>query len=607
MEKDNTPAGINRRTFLGRSAIVVGGVIVALPAVLEACSRPENTSAPSASGGASPAASLAAPEMSDFGVVLPGDAAPKAHQYIQLAIDATGLTWASANALDSLYGSIPGFANLEEHLIRVDKDWQILPAQAERWEVGGDGVTWTFTLRKGLKWSNGDEVTADDYVATFRHAADPKHAWDFSWYFDGIIKNFGEAVRGEAPVDSIGVATGATPHEVVFTTVRPVPFLPAMFVWSAPMHAKSLAQFGSGIYNTNPKTAVTCGPYLLEENTPEKRIVYRANPNYTGTLTPMLDRQVFNIVSGGSDLQRYQAGEIDAIGALGAGDMKTVNADAALRAQLRTTAGDFRCFYAYLDTTVKPFDDKRVRLAFAKSIDREGIAKGILAPLGLPAYSYLAPGFPDNDAEGLKPIQAYDPDGAKQLLAEAGYPGGQGFPATTLVVRGGGPDSDATVTQAVAASISQVLGVKIDLQSLDRPVFMDKLTVKREIPFGYLSYGMDFLDATNMLSVWKSNGRHNWNNAEFDRLVTEGGSITNDPGARSKALKDAERLLIEDAPILPIYFAQYGQLHKPYRKGSWQEPNKAGFTGSQWPGETPQSDVFNTMYYGTEVLDLRKA
>src|SRR6185369_1722319 len=158
-------------------------------------------------------------------------------------------------------------------------------------------------------------------------------------------------------------------------------------------------------------------------------------------------------------------------------------------------------------------------------IDREGIAAGVLAPLGVPAWSWLEPGFPDANEDELKPIQAYNPDEAKKLLADAGFANGDGFPAQTLIVRGGAPESIAALTQAVAASINQVLGVKIDLQTLDLPIFSEKLS-KREITFGYVSYGMDFLDATNMLGLWKSNGRHNWNNKDFDKLVVEGGSIT---------------------------------------------------------------------------------
>ena len=128
------------------------------------------------------------------------------------------------DALESIYASGPMYNSLNEPLVRVDKDWKVLPGQAE--QVGGgraDGMSWTFTLRKGLLWTNGDEVTADDYVAAFQYAADPKHAWDFSWYYDGIIKNFGEAVRGEVPTSEVGIKAGKDKYEVVFETAKPAP------------------------------------------------------------------------------------------------------------------------------------------------------------------------------------------------------------------------------------------------------------------------------------------------------------------------------------------------------------------------------------------------
>ena len=614
MENEMEKSKLSRRTFIGRSAVVVGGLVVA-PAVLEACAPATSSSAPSAGGGASSAPSAAASsaasaagEVSAFGVPLPADAGPKASQYTLATISSAGQGWRAMDALESIYASGPMYNSLNEPLVRVDKDWKVIPGQAEKWAVAADGMTWTFTLRKGLLWTNGDEVTADDYVAAFKYAADPKHAWDFSWYYDGIIKNFGEAARGDVPTSEVGIAAGKDKYEVVFTTAKPVPYLPAMLIWSAPLHAASLAKYGSAVYNIDPKTAVTCGPFMLEEFSPDRRVTAVANVNYTGSLKPMTDRIVSNITTGGSDFARYQNGEIDTIPGVSVGDVKAILADPALKEQFFVNPGDFRCYYLFFDVTKAPFTDKNVRLAFAKAIDREAIVAGILAPTGIPAYTWLMPGFPDADQAALKPIQEFNADAAKKLLADAGFPGGNGFPKQTLLIRGGGPDVTPAVTQAVVASITQVLGVQIDLQTLDQAPFMEELLKKpTNVPFGWVTYGMDYLDATNMLSVWKGGGRHNWNNAAFDKLVTEGGAITNDPAARSKAMKDAERLLVEDAPGAFVYHPLVGQMHKPYRKGSWKDPNATGYTGAQWPGEGTLTDIYDTLYQGAEVTTMRKA
>ena len=356
----------------------------------------------------------------------------------------------------------------------MDKDWQVIPGQAEKWEVSADGLTWTFKLKHGLLWTNGDEVTADDYVAAFKYAADPKHAWDFSWYYDGIIKNFGEAARGTVPTDQVGIAAGADKYEVVFTTAKPVPYLPAMLIWSAPLHAKSLAKYGSGRLQHRPEDGRHLRPIHargVQPGPPGGRDGQRRTT--PGTLKPLTDQLVANIVTGGSDFARYQAGEIDSVASVSVGDVKTVLADPALKEQFFVNPGDFRCYYVFFDITKAPFTDKKVRLAFAKAIDRESIVSGILAPTAIPAYSWLMPGFPDANEDELKPIQAFDAAAAKQLLSDAGFPDGKGFPTQTLIIRGGGPDSTPAVTQAVVASITQTLGVQIDLQTMDQAPFMD--------------------------------------------------------------------------------------------------------------------------------------
>lgn len=599
MSKKLTQAKLSRRSFL-EASMLAAGAVAGVPIVGQAASRP----------GASTAARTAAQDAgatSDFGVPLPADAAPKEQQFVQLVQTSSGLGWKSMDPLESIFSSFPPYTQLSEPLVRLDKDWNPVPGQATDWSVSDGGMSWTFNLKPGLLWTNGDEVTADDYVASFRYAADPKHAWDFVWYYDGIIRNFGAAARGEADTSEVGVKVGADKYQVVFETERPIPFLPSMFIWSAPLHAPSLAKYGSAIYNLDPATAVTSGPYKLEEFSPDRRAVFVAHTGYTGSLRPMVDRYVHNIVSGGSDFARYQAGEIDFTSNIGPGDLKTILSDPELSQQWYTNPGDFRNYYVFFDTKRPPFDDQRVRMAFAKAIDREAIVAGILAPMAMPAYTWLMPGFPDADQDALKSIQAFDPEAAKALLAEAGYPNGEGFPAQTLVIRGGGPEATPAVTQAVAASISQTLGVQVDLQTLDQPVFMEKLLSEDTIPFGWVTYGMDYLDATNMLSVWKTGGRHNWDNAEYDQLVEEGGSITDDPAARSKAMKDAERLLVESAAGAFVYHPLVGQLHKPYRLGSWKEPNKTGYTGAQWPGETPQSLILDTLYNGPDVATMRKS
>jgi len=587
---------VSRRQFLAGSGALLGAAVAA--PLLNACVAPATTPAPEA-----PAAPGAAAEVSDFGVPYPEDAAPKEYQYaVRLSVASS---FASMDLAENLYSRPAVNDFFSEPLCRLDNNLNVVPGMASSWEVAADGLSWTFHLIPGLMWSDGNEVTAEDFVATFRYMADPKHAYDFIWYWQTAIKNMKEVAAGEKSLEEVGVRVGETKYDVVFDTIVPTPYLPGMMVYGCPLSKAGLEKYGSGVYNTNPDTCISCGPYVLKEWSPDRRFVLVANKAYKGTLKPMINALLCNVVSGGDDITRFQAGEVDTIN-VATGDIQRVMADESLKSKLKTSTGDFRTFYAFFDTTVEPWSDLRVRKAFAKAVDREAIVDSILAPLAISAYSFLMPGFPDANRDGLKDIQMYDPEAAKALLAEAGYPGGQGFPKSTLIVRGVSTDK---VPQAVAASISQTLGVEIDVMyKNDREWTADLLEKPSKVPFGYVSYGMDYFDATNMLGVWLTGGRHTWSDATFDRLVKEGGQITDDMAERSRQMQEAERILVESCAGIFVYHNLEGQLHQIYRKGSHMEPNEYGYSGIQRQQEEGAFGLgFNHLYMGKEVIDIRTA
>jgi ABC-type transport system substrate-binding protein len=494
-------------------------------------------------------------------VQLPADAAPLEQQVRIWASPSQGrsMDWA-----ENVYGSAPLSNLFNEPLVRLTKDYEVVPGAASAWENSGEGRIWTFTIKQGLKWNDDTDLTAADWLATMQYMADPAHAWDAPFFWQGVIRNYTEAIQGTVAPTDIGVRVGDDAYTLIFETVDPVPYLPAVLIYSWPLQAKALQEYGSGVYNTNPETSVSSGPYMLEEFAPDRRIVLVANPKYTGDLKPLIQRLIANIVpSGQSNFPRYLANEIDQARDFNPAELKQILGDPELSAQLTRNAGDFRSFYLFFDVTQPPWDNLAVRQAFSKAVDREALINALLAPLALPAYSFLAPGYPDADSEGLKPIQDYDPEAAKAKLAEAGYPDGQGFPSVTLYVRGGGPPTDGAITQAIAANFKDVLGVDVELETQDQPTFMTNLNAKpTQIPFGWISFGTDYLDATSMLNVFKSGGRHSWSNAQYDQLLKEGAPLSGDPERRSQMMKDAERVLVEDVPAIWVYHQLIGELHK---------------------------------------------
>lgn len=530
---------------------------------------------------------------------LPPDAAPPEQQIWRVAADPT-----IAVALDfyeRVYGR-PSVADLfSEALVRLSKEFELLPGAATEWSGSEDGKTWTFKLRADLMWSDGNPVTAADYVKTFQYSADPEHAWDFAWFWSGDLLNYTEAVAGEVPVEEIGVRQGANQFEVIFETVSAAPYLPAKLLYSLPLSKTALETHGP-LYNTNPATAVSSGTFILEEWIRDQKLTYKRNEAYTGPLQVPIQKVVIKFAAPASTFTLYDAGELDFMEGPAPAELKLVESDPNRAGEIYQGVGDFACLYFFFDVNTAPFDNLKVRQAFSHVIDREAMKLQIWGPQANPAPSYLAPGFPASQTEALADIQAFDPELGKSLLAEAGFPDGAGFPKLTLMVRGGiGPVEDAT-SRAYASMLKEHLNVDVEVQSLDRQAFYDAMNAKpTEILFGFVSYGMDYFDASNMLGVWLSGGRHPWSNPEFDVKVKEATTFLGEEAERTAMFQEAERILVEDVPAVFAYFTTPIQLIKPYVKGAALTPDANGITAIHWPGFASNSTVTEELYIGADA------
>jgi ABC-type oligopeptide transport system substrate-binding subunit len=453
-------------------------------------------------------------------------------------------------------------------------------------------------------WSDDTPLTADDFVATFRYGADPKHAWDFTWFFNGIIKNWDDAVAGKQPLDALGVKA-VDPHTLQIETQQPAPYIPTMMLYSQALQKKALDAHG-GLYNSDPATSVSSGPFILKEWRKGDRLILEANPKYKGTNKPLIQKIVNIGVAPSANFAAYQAGEVDFVDGsyLSPADNDIVAADPKLSKEVHPHYGDFRTDYLFFDAQNPPFNNVKVRQAISHVIPRDQLIQQIVKPTqGIPAYSFLMPGFPAANSEGLKDIQKFDPAAAKQLLADAGFPDGKGFPQLTLWLRNEAPVRQA-LAQAIAASIKQNLGIEVEVSNKEAKTFMDSLNAKpTKIQFGMVSYGFDFLDPYNMLSVWLSGGRHNWNNTQFDDMVKKAASFTGDPATRVKMFQDAEKLLVQDVGGAFIYHRTVADLYKPYLKGSELEKDKNGYAAMHWPGYSNTDLLPSTMYVSKDVAD----
>jgi ABC-type oligopeptide transport system substrate-binding subunit len=577
------------------------GAATAAPAAAEPTAAPA-AAEPTAAPAAEPAAGGTL-----NGVTLPDDAAPADQQVYVVHYDNTA-DFTTIDFFESVYKRGGAVADvLSDALVRIDKNFDIGPGAATEWSVDSSGLAWTFKLDPNLMWSDDTPVTADDYVATFRYGADPKHAWDFTWFFGGVIKNWDDVVAGKMPVDQLGVKA-VDAHTLEFDTQSPAPYLPAMLLYSMPLQKKALEAHG-GLYNSDPATSVSSGPYILKEWRKGDRLIYEANPKYKGTNKPFIQKVIVIGAAPSTDFAAYEANEVDFVAGpnLSPADNDIVSADAELTKQFHPHYGDFRTDYLFFDNQNPPFNNLKVRQAFSHVIDRDTLIKTIVKPTqGIPAYSFLMPGFPASNSEGLKDIQSYDVAKAKQLLAEAGYPDGKDFPKLTLWLRNEPPVRQA-LAQAIAASLNQNLGITVEVSNKENKTFTDAMNAKpTQIQFGMVSYGFDFLDPYNMLSVWLSGGRHNWNNAQYDELVKKAGAFTGDTAERTKMFQDAERLLVEDVGGIFIYHRTAGDLYRPYLKGSELEADKNGFVAQHWPGFSANNKLLGTMYISKDVANSNR-
>lgn len=584
-----------QRTFLTMSLLLVASLMLA------ACVPATETTG-------SETEAMAEAEMSSgdayttvYGEKLPEDAVPYDEQIYREACSNT----ANATTFDFMVAVYQRYCNagdpkFSDPLIELDTDFNVVPAAAESWEVSEDGRTWSFHLRPGQVWSDGTPLTAHDYVATFQYAADPEHGWDFTWFFGflgpGGIENWNEVVAGELPVEDLGVEA-VDDLTFALTTVAPFPPLPGVMKFSWPLQKKALEEHGP-FYNNSLDTHVSSGPFMLEEFDPGTRIVFKANPTYTGYRKPLLNKIEITYMSPDTMFAAFQNGEIDNIGAdvLSPADFELIQSDPVLSENYLRHFGDFRTDYLLFDTFNPPFDDLNVRKAFAHAVDREAIVANVWGELkAMPAYSMLMPGYPSSDTEGvLRDLQNFDCDKANEYLTAAGYPGGEGFPKQEMWLRNE-PPALAAVFQATAASIAQCLNIEIEVSNKDNKVYNDALNAQpTELTFGAVSYGMDFLDPANLLgNVWHSSGRHSWKNDEFDRLVTEASALVGDPELRDQMFRDAERILVDDVGGIFIGHRWAGNLVQPYLQGdAIRIPDSQGISGFHWGNDSAHSTLY---------------
>ncbi|WP_047049340.1 ABC transporter substrate-binding protein [Vibrio mexicanus] len=471
--------------------------------------------------------------------------------------------------------------DLLEGLVNQDADGNTIPGVAESWSTE-DNKTFVFKIREGAKWSNGDPVTAEDFVYSFKRAVDPATASPYSWYIEyTTIENAKDIIAGNADKETLGVrAIDANTLEI--KTEKALPYFVAMMGHTTmkPVHRATVEAHGDQW--TKPENFVGNGAYVLNNWVVNERIELTRNEQYWDNANTTLNKVTFlPIENQVAEMNRFLAGEIHITNELPIEHFSRLKKD---HAESVSVKGDLCSYYYGFNNAKAPFDDVRVRKALSYAIDRDVISNIILGQGQKPAY-FLTPeitaGFnPELPAYGQM-TQAERVAEAKKLLDEAGF-GAENPLQFNLLYNTS--ENHRKIATAIQSMWKKDLGVDITLENQEWKTYLD---TRRQGNFDVTRAGWcgDYNEASSFLTLMKSTNSSNdpkYNSAEYDQVMQDAMTATSEEERQALYLK-AEQLLAKDMPIAPIY---------QYVKSRLVSPQVGGF-----PSNNAEDKIFSKDLY----------
>ena len=481
-------------------------------------------------------------------------------------------------ALNSAVDGANTIITIFEPLLLINENNEVVGGQAESWEASEDGLTWTFTMRDGLKWSDGTDLTAKDFEYSFKRMANPDTAAPYAETCLGMIDGFDAAQAGDA--DALNVKASDDGKTLTIVLSYPCSYFDKMaaFATMSPVQQATVEANGDS-WCTSADTFVSNGPYMITEWTPSERIVLTKNPNYVGgwdsskivsdSITLLL------LEDSSASYAAYNSGEAVLI--------KDVPTDEIPSLTKAEDGGDFYVdtilgtYYVSLNLQHDAFKDAKVRKALSLAIDRDYVANTIMQGTYSTADSIVGPGIVDENGyfhdNGNAPYISADYEAnmaeAKKLLEEAGYPNGEGYPTIEYST------NDSGYHVPLAEYLQQVwgdLGITLTISKMEWSAFT---AARRAGEYDVARNGwvMDYNDPSNMLDLFcTSNGNNDgkYSNPEFDAAIDA--SRVADSAEHFAQLHKAEDILMEDMGCLPIAYYNDYWLQSSSLKGTWHSP-----------------------------------
>ena len=492
-------------------------------------------------------------------------------------------------ALNSAIDGANTIITIFEPLLLINENNEVVGGQAESWETSEDGLTWTFTMRDGLKWSDGTDLNAKDFEYSFKRMVDPNTAAPYAETCLGMIDGFEEAAgfpdadgnpTAEPNPDALNVKASDDGKTLTIVLSYPCSYFDKMaaFATMSPVQQATVEANGDA-WCTSPDTFVSNGPYMITDWTPSERIVLTKNPNYVGgwdsskivsdTITLLL------LEDSSASYAAYNSGE-----AVLVKDVPTDEIPSLTKAE---DGGDFYVdtilgtYYVSLNLQRDAFKDAKVRKALSLAIDRDYVANTIMQGTYSAADSIVGPGIVDESGyfhdNGNAPYISADYEAnlaeAKKLLEEAGYPNGEGYPTIEYST------NDAGYHVPLAEYLQQAwgdLGITLTINKMEWSSFTPARRAG-EYDVARNGWVMDYNDPSNMLDLFCSGNGNNdgkYANPDFDAAIDA--SRVADSAEHFAQLHKAEDILMEDMGCIPVAYYNEFWLQSSSLKGVWHSP-----------------------------------
>lgn len=435
---------------------------------------------------------------------------------------------------------------------RTSDTLEIIPGVAESWEISEDGLTYTFSLRKNALWSNGDPVTAHDFVWTWKRGMNPSLGNPYAYMFF-VFKNAEAYHNGEVTDFSEVGIRALDDHTLQFELSGPTPYILELLAFKTmyPVHRATLEKFDAvnrlATAWTRPENFVGNGPFVIKDWVVNQVLSVRKNDQYWDSDNIKLNEIHFHAVQSLTAEERmFRAGQLHMTLDLPPEKVEVY------RRENNPAFNSFPLYSTYyyaFNTQKPPLNDVRVRKALAYAVDRRLLTERVMKGGEIPAHAFTPPNKLGYTPEAKMPE---DVALARQLLAEAGYPDGKGFPRITILYNTF--EHHQTIAVVLQQMWKENLGIDVNLQNEDWKVWLDSVRLGN-FEISRSGWGGDYVDPNTFLDVHVTGGgnnKSNWSNARYDELIRLA-SQTSDQQERFAYFQEAEAILVNEVPIIPLY------------------------------------------------------